>query len=370
MLVDQLRTEYAFRFAVKREYARVLKFGGLKFVNVLRWDEALHPRDAAGKFSETRGDRSPHEQKRRNFMALVKRSGREDVILDRMRVEMAAKWKVWSEDLAKGRKKPLKADGAAAKKLPSYKEAKALEDAFHLRYQAAWAVKKKLNDQAKEMLKVPVADRSKVEFIDDRQFPVKVELRKKHAQQILQRFRQFDGSGVLVATKFSAEHAAKLREYMGKDAPPLETNPDGTVSIPSTLRLSEAKTPRAFADGLGIYIGSGRELEATVNHEVAHHIELRNGAVRAAAIALREKLANQPREVYRLKTVSPALDDTEEALRGNFPDPYTAKLYPDDIATEMVSTGMESYLADPLTFARDRPEHFNLIFDIMQGKYR
>ena len=55
---------------------------------------------------------------------------------------------------------------------------------------------------------------------------------------------------------------------------------------------------------------------------------------------------------------------------GSFPIRTLAKLYPNDQATEMVSTGVESYLADPLTFARTRPEHFNLIFDIMQGKYR
>ena len=191
--------------------ALIVRKVDLRFVNVLLWDEALHPRDAKGQFSETRGDRSPHEQKRRDFMAIVKRHGREGVILDRLRVEMAAKWKVWSEDLAKGRKKPLKPDGAAAKKLPSYKEAKALEDAFHVRYQVATQRERALEAKAKELLKVPVADRSDVEFIDDKQFPIKIELRRKHAQQILAKFRQFDGSGTLVSTKFSAEHAGNCK---------------------------------------------------------------------------------------------------------------------------------------------------------------
>lgn len=359
-------------------FAAVLKFPTLKFdkefVNVLLWDEALHPRDAKGQFSETRGDRSPHEQKRRDFMALVKRHGREGVILDRMRVQMAEKWKVWVEDLSKGRKKPLKADGAAAKKLPSYKEAKALEEAFHARYEVARQKERALEAQAKELLKVPLADRSDVEFVDDKQFPIKIEIRRRYAQLILQKFRQFDGSGALVASRFTAEQVEKIKglgqDYSDVFLNNLRENPDGSFSLPSTLRLSEAPTPRAFADVMGIYLGSGRELEHTVNHEIAHHIELRNGAARVAAIALREKLANQPREVYKLNTVNPALDDTEEALRGKFPDPYSAKIYPDDQATEMISTGVESYLADPLTFARERPEHFNLIFDIMQGKYR
>ena len=341
----------------------------IKFVNVLRWDEALHPRDAAGKFSETRGDRSPHEQKRRDVLALVKRYDREGVILDRMRVELADAWKTWSEDLSKGRKKPLKADGAAAKKLASYQRANALEKVFHERFEVASKKRHALNQQAKELLKVPPADRSKLEFTDDPKSPLHPNV-AAGARRALEHFRQFDGSGAFVPTTIPEDQMGKLREIFGGTEGPFVKNPDGTYAIPARLKLEKAATRRAHATIAGIAIGESRELEKTVHHEVAHHIELNSGAARAAAIAVREQLANQPREVYKLKTVSPALEDDEEALRGKFPDPYAAKLYPQDISTEMVSTGVESYLADPLSFARERPEHFNLIFDIMQGKYR
>jgi len=339
------------------------------FVKVLRWDEVLHPRDAEGKFSETRGDRSPHEQKRRDFMALVKRSDREGVILDRMRVELADAWKTWSEDLSKGRKKPLKADGAAAKKLESYQRANALEKVFHERFEVASKKRHALNQQARELLKVAPAERSKLEFTDDPKNPLHPGV-AAGARRALEQFRRFDGSGAFVPTNIPEDQMGKLREIFGGTEGPFVKNPDGTYAIPAILKLEKSATRRAHATIAGIAIGEGRDLERTVHHEVAHHIELNSSAARQAAINVREQLANKPREVYKLKTVSPALEDDEEALRGKFPDPYSAKLYPHDISTEMVSTGVESYLADPITFARERPEHFNLIFDIMQGKYR
>jgi hypothetical protein len=105
-------------------------------------------------------------------------------------------------------------------------------------------------------------------------------------------------------------------------------------------------------------------------HEVAHHIEMKSPAVLRAAVAFRESLADKPLETYKLNTVRPSLGDDEVALKGKFPDPYVGKLYPGDIATEIVSTGVHSYIADPVSFARDRPEHFKFIFDVMHGKYR
>jgi hypothetical protein len=103
---------------------------------------------------------------------------------------------------------------------------------------------------------------------------------------------------------------------------------------------------------------------------MAHHIELRSPAVLKGALALRESLADSPREVYKLNTVRPSLGPDEEAVRGTFPDPYVGKVYPKDLATEIVSTGVESYIADPIRFAQERPEHFGFIFDVLHGKYR
>jgi hypothetical protein len=181
--------------------------------------------------------------------------------------------------------------------------------------------------------------------------------------------RQFDGSGAFVPLKFSGSRVEEFRKIFG-DKTPLKENADGTFSIPETIRLSQATTGRASATLGAVHIRGGRGLEEQVFHEVAHHIEMRSPAVRQAAIDWRESLADKPREVYKLNTVSPSLDDDEVAVRGKFPDPYTAKIYPHDVATEVISTGVESYMINPVQFARTRPEHFKLIFDVMHGKYR
>jgi len=336
----------------------------LSFVNVLRWDESQHPRDKEGQFADKK---APLEKKRRDFQALIKRADRDEGHLNRSRVELADAWTAWSNEI-KNRKKPLKPDGAAAKKLDSYKRIKTLEASFHARYDEARHRKDKWEAQAKELLKVSPEVRSKVGFVENPNAPLHPGV-VMNARRALQQFREFDGSGAFTPLTFPADKVDQFREAFG-DKVELVQNADGTYSVPVTLKLSKAPSGRAHADFTGIHIAGGRDLERSVHHEVAHHIEMRNHAVLQAAIALREEWAYKPREVYKLNTVSPALDDTEVAVRGKFPDPYTAKLYPNDMATEMVSTGVESYLANPITFARDRPEHFNFIFDIMQGKYR
>jgi hypothetical protein len=339
-------------------YARILKF------------DPSQPRDPKGTTTGgqfARGSRSPLEQKRRDFQALLKREAREEVHLNHLRVDLLKKWTVWSEEI-KNRKKPLKPDGAAAKKLDSYKEAKALEDDFHRKYNEVSERQRKFLGQAHEMLKVPSEMRSKVMFTDNPQNPLHpgVSARTKMALQV---FRAFDGSGAFEPVKFPAEKLDEIIKIFGGENPFVQ-NEDGTYSIPVSLKLSKATSGRANADIAGVNIAGGNELERQVYHEVAHHIEMRRSEVLKAAIDFRERQANTPREVYKLNTIKPGLEDDEIAVRGNFLDPYTGKIYREDIATEIVSTGVEAYIMDPVSFARNRPEHFNLIFDIMHGKYR
>jgi len=341
------------------------------FAAILKFDSA-QPRDPKGTSTGgqfARSLRSPIDQKRRDFAALIKRSDREEGHLNRLRAGMIDAWKVWSADL-QNRKKPLKPDGAAAKKLDSYKHAKALETAFHAQYEISTAKERKLEAQAKAMLKVPKDHQSDVVFKEDPEAPLG-ELATARAQNILSNFRQFDGSGAFEAAKFPADKLDDIVKIFGGENPFVQ-NADGTYSIPSKLTLGKTEG-RAHATAFGIKVATrmgGRDLEHQIYHEVAHHIEMNRGDVKRAAIAFRESMAHQPREVFKLKDGNQALGDDEIAVRGNFADPYTGKLYPDDIATEVVSTGVESYLMNPVGFFRDRPEHFNFIFDVMQGKYR
>lgn len=340
----------------------------LDYAQILKFDEGQHPRHPGGTAEGGRFARSPHEQKRRDFMALVKREEREEVNLQRMRVEVAGLWKVWADD-TKNRKKPLKPDGAAAKKLESYKKAKALEDVFHARFDTSREKQRELTKQAHELLKVSEEQRSKVTFKEDKQSPFPSHQR---AEKVLSDFNQFDGSGAFIPATFPADTNVENVTKIFGGVNPFVKNPDGTYAIPSTLLLGKSNTKRAYATGLGINLvaGMGVELERSLYHEVAHHIEVNLPGALRAAIELRESLANKPREVFKLKEVNPALGDDEIAVRGKFPDPYVGKLYPNDSATELISMGVESYMVDPVGFARNRPEHFNLIFDVMHGKYR
>jgi len=310
------------------------------------------------------GDSDPIEAKHRAFVALVKKGEDTQASLNVMRDGMKDAWEVWRKDIT-DRKKPLKPDGAAAKKLDSYKKVKELEATFHAAYDKAITESSEINRQAREMLKVPVGDRSALTFATA---PEVQGVLAVGANRALAVFRQFDGSGAFTAHKYPIEMLEKFRVVVGETTPITE-NGDGTFSIPSTLRVGKAAGGRASATVGGIMIAGGRDLDASIWHEVAHHVEMNKPSVLKAAIELRDKLAKQPREVYSLKTVSPSLDEHEVALRGNFPDPYSAKLYPNDIATEIISTGVEAYIKDPVGFARDRPEHFKLIFDVMHGKY-
>lgn len=357
------------------EFVRVLKRDFVqpvaRFTDILKFDpgQARDPKGThtGGRFAKE--NRSAIDQKRRDFMALIKRSDREEGHLNRMRVGTADAWKVWVADI-QNRKKPLKPDGAAAKKLESYKHAKTLETAFHAQYDISMAKSRALEAQAKEMLKVPVDQRSKLTFKDDPQAPLGPFVVAR-AQKALETFRQFDGSGAFEAVKFPADKLDDIKKIFGGENPFVQ-NADGTYSIPTKLTLGKTEG-RAHATPFGIHVVSrmgASDMEGQVFHEVAHHIEMNRSEVKKAAIAFRESMANQPREVYKLKDVSPGLRDDELAVRGKFPDPYVGKIYPDDISTEVVSTGVESYLRNPVSFARDRPEHFNFIFDVMHGKYR
>lgn len=338
----------------------------VSFVAVLKFspDQARDPKGTptGGRFA-----RGPIEQKYRNVLAKIRQSQREYGHVDRLRQAMRAAWQVWSKDLVEGRKKPLKADGQAAKKLESYKKAQALENELHARIDTADAEHRTRVQQIKDMLKVPVDQRSKVMFTEDTVSPIHSAL-KRSAEVALETFRQYDGSGAFDPIKLPPEITRERAEtFLGKGN--FVETADGRLEIPVTLRLGKAVSGRASANMAGILI-HGRELEREVFHEVAHHLEFKNGAILRASVELREKLAAPGHQIYQLNELNKGLGNEEIALRGNFPDPYSAKIYPSDISTEMVSTGVESYLLDPVRFAEDRPEHFKFIFEMMHGKYR
>lgn len=348
------------------------------YLSVLKWDESRHPRDKEGQFTDVIGTirgvpRTSSEQARRDLLALGQRAEQHERRRSRVAETARAAWQTWLKDTQE-RKKPLKPDGAAAKKLPSYQAAKAADVAAHHAYDAAQKVFNDANAEALRQLVVPERERSRVQFlVPEGQLSADPRIEEgiaRRATQALEVLRRYDGSGSLVGPAIPAEKVGSVKEILGDV--PLETESDGRVRIAKRLRLTRAPGERAAASPFGVQIGNTRDLDRVVYHEVGHHIEFDNHDIYDAAVALRASLASSqtPTTMNELKQ-SKGFRDDEIGLPGRFLDPYVAKVYPSEAAaTEMVSMGVEWYLTDPIRFAREAPEHFKFTWDVMHGKYR
>lgn len=354
----------------------------LDFVRVLRWDQSQHPRDKDGKFTEIVGEvrgevRTTSEQARRDILALGKNIERHERRHARAADTARAAYETWWAALSRGRKKPLKPDGAAAKKLPEWKAAQEADAEVMRIAGEARTARRLANEEALRQLLVPEGERSKVKFLVPKgqlhPEPRVEEGIGNSASRALDNFRKYDGSGELMGTSFPVEKIEELKPILGPHVT-FDISPDGkTARIATKLRLTKAPPgQRANASPFGVQLQGTRELDRVVNHEVAHHIEFHNRKIYDAAVALRSTLATSqtPIKLNDLKNVSGYGDD-EVALPGRFVEPYDGKVYPSETqATEMISRGVEMYLGDPITFAQKAPEHFRLIWDVMHGRYR
>jgi len=318
--------------------------------------------------------RTAAEQARRDILALGQRAELYERRRSRLADVARTAWQTWLKDTQE-RKKPLKPDGAAAKKLPSYQAAKQADAAVQQAARASDKVFQAANQEALRQLVVPERERSRVQFlVPTGQLSPDPRVEQgiaSGATQALNVFRRYDGSGSLIGPAIPADRVEKAKEVFGAGVP-LETDPDGTVRIAKHLRLTRAPGERAAASPFGVQVGTTRELDRIIYHEVAHHVEFANSDIYDAAVAVRASLASDtiPQSMNTLKQAK-GYGDHEIGLPGRFLDPYVGKLYPSEVrATEMVSMGAEWYLTDPIRFAREAPEHFKLIWDVMHGKYR
>jgi uncharacterized protein YcfJ len=58
----------------------------------------------------------------------------------------------------------------------------------------------------------------------------------------------------------------------------------------------------------------------------------------------------------------------EVAKDDKFPDKYCGKIYRDK-STELLSMGIQYMYNDPIKFAREDPEYFDLIHDVLKGRW-
>ncbi len=110
-------------------------------------------------------------------------------------------------------------------------------------------------------------------------------------------------------------------------------------------------------------------------HEIAHVLEVNTGQTLAASRAIRHAQA-AGQEVQHLKTsLSDDYDDQEVSLTKSWKGitgsvgSYVGKYYPGDRATELVSMGLEYLYSDPAKLAKENPEYFDFLVNVLRGNY-
>jgi len=149
----------------------------------------------------------------------------------------------------------------------------------------------------------------------------------------------------------------QFRRIMGK----------GTVDA-ATVQLRAAGRGRSSAgwDGKTLNLTTSAGSRTTI-HEMGHWLEFNDPEVNEKAV-----------EFYKRRTEG----ETDEWLgdnysrreltkRDRFLDPYMGKTYSrkGQIAnTELVSMGLEYYWDEPVKLAKEDPEYFDFIFDLLRGR--
>jgi len=138
----------------------------------------------------------------------------------------------------------------------------------------------------------------------------------------------------------------------------------GTVDDASVTISIDKGSGRASAewDGKQINLTTSSGTKTTI-HELGHWLEFNDSEVQAKALAFYD--ARTPGE--KAEWLGDDYDEREVTRRDKFLDPYMGKDY-QRRSTEIVSMGMEYYWDNPAHFARQDPEYFDFIFDLLRGR--
>jgi hypothetical protein len=115
--------------------------------------------------------------------------------------------------------------------------------------------------------------------------------------------------------------------------------------------------------------------ESTMLHEITHDLEFRYYEIsKASKEFLKKRAGGMPAaplskltgiKAYDGPPIERAFED-EWKLRGG--DPYSGKDYGISLGTELLTTGIERLVRDPLGFAEKDPEYFTFLLEQLQGK--
>lgn len=137
-------------------------------------------------------------------------------------------------------------------------------------------------------------------------------------------------------------------------------------NIPTLKKLGYT-TKRAYANESDGFINVGAsERPAIIFHEVGHHLEYSNPALKESANAFLEKRSSGKIQTLRKITGSKAYKADEVAVIDNFVDPYVGKKY-ENGSTEVISMGLERFSTpEEMQKFRDKdPEHFHYILGVL-----
>jgi hypothetical protein len=186
-------------------------------------------------------------------------------------------------------------------------------------------------------------------------------LRNKQASDLL-RVAEGDLWGFTSAGKVSDHLQARLSEAIDW----LDDHVDG-YGASFRARVQPMQERRAFCQRLTMWLcdKSGYTDMATVVHEWGHVLEHHEKAVHREAVDFLKARTKGERET-RIYPNRPDLAD-EVGWKDKFRDHYVGKHYSRMFSTEIVSMGLQYMVEDPVAFAQEDPEHFDLIYRVMRG---
>lgn len=138
---------------------------------------------------------------------------------------------------------------------------------------------------------------------------------------------------------------------------------DKLMNKTTVIVRGSGDTDRAYALPGNIFMFKGNKSRIVV-HELGHVLEFSNPKIHQAAVDFLNRRTEGETPVP-LKQWSDFYGDDEVTTPDRFSNPYTGKRY-DGGATEVVSMGLEYMYADPAQFAKDDPDYFDFIFNLVR----
>lgn len=138
---------------------------------------------------------------------------------------------------------------------------------------------------------------------------------------------------------------------------------DGVIDV---LRLSPGERAYAEPDRTLIAIRDDQP-RRTIIHELAHILEVQGGLLDKVLAFYDRRTAGEVLEPMSRITGDPGYRPSEVARKDKFMHPYMGKDY-GRVATEITSMGLEYMYDDAARFAKEDPDYFDFIYDLMRGR--